>query len=229
MMGDFLTAILGRTDGTAVLTLDAYLLRLLAALVLSQVVAWIYISTHRGISYTASVAQALVVMALIVTLVMAVIGNNIAQAFGLFGALALIRFRTPVKDARDTVFLFLAVALGIACGTGNITAGIAGTVVIGLVLWHLAATGFGAKLGHDGLLRLRAPAGAETLLNAALGRHCERVKLLHMRDAGADALEFAYEIGLEEPESSSRLLADVRSIVGVAGVSLLIQDSEAMP
>lgn len=228
-MGDFLTTILGQTDGVATLTLDVYLLRLLAALVLGQVVAWIYIGTHRGISYTASVAQALIVMALIVTLVMAVIGNNIARAFGLFGALALIRFRTPVKDARDTVFLFLSVALGIACGTGNIMAGVAGTVVIGLVLWRLATTGFGAKLGHDGLLRLRAPESAEALVNIVLGRHCERIKLLHMRDAGADVLEFAYEIGLAEPAGGSRLLSDVRSIAGVAGVTLLIQDSEAMP
>ncbi len=228
-MGDTMTRILGASDGVASLTLDAYLLRLLAALVLGQVVAWIYIGTHRGVSYTASVAQAIVVMALIVTLVMTVIGNSIARAFGLFGALALIRFRTPVKDARDTVFLFFAVALGIACGTGNLLAGVAGTVVIGLVLWHLASTGFGTKPSHDGLLRLRVPSAAEAVVGAVLGRHCGSVKLLHMREAGDDVLEYAYEVGLDDAGQGPHLVAEIRAIAGVAGVSLLMQDTEAMP
>lgn len=228
-MGDALSRFLGTSDSMASLTLEGYLLRMLASLVLSQVVAWVYIGTHRGISYTASVAQALMVMSLIVTLVMSVVGNSVARAFGLFGALALIRFRTPVKDARDTVFLFFSVALGIACGTGNILAAVAGTVVIGLVLWRLAATGFGTKLGYDALLRLRLPARAETSLQEVLARHCERVKLLHAHDAGEDALECAYELGFHDPGQGARLLADVRAVAGVGAVSLLMQDTEALP
>jgi uncharacterized membrane protein YhiD involved in acid resistance len=221
--------LLAFSDSGGMLTLEALLMRLLAALVLSQAVAWVYIGAHRGISYSTSVAQAILVMALIVTPVMAVVGNSIARAFGLFGALALIRFRTPVKDARDTVFLFLSVALGIACGTGNILAGLVGTIVISTVLFRLCADRFGTQIGHDGLLRFSLPAESEEDLQATLSKYCERANLLHVREAAGGALEYAYEITLDDPGRGRELLADVQALRGATSVSLLMQDSEAKP
>jgi len=225
---DSFETLLRFSDGGG-LTVETLLLRLLAALVLGQLVAWVYIRSHRGISYAASVAQSLVVMPLIVTLVMAVIGNSLARAFGLFGALALIRFRTPVKDARDTVFLFVAVAIGIATGTGNIVAALIGTLVIGFLLWRLQAAGFGTRLGHDGLLRYQVPAAAADTVQDVLARHCDTVRLLHVRDAGADALEVSLEIGLGDRDFAPRVLAAVREVAGVTDVSLLMQDTETAP
>lgn len=228
-MPEVFNTLLGASDGASSLTLDGFLLRLLSALVLGQVVAWIYIGTRRGVSYTATVAQAAIVMALIVTLVMAVVGNSLARAFGLFGALALIRFRTPVKDARDTVFLFFAVAIGIACGTGNLLGALAGTVVIGGVLWYLSSSRFGTRSGHDGLLRLRMPAAAEAGVKAALDGHCAWSRIMHMRELGDGSVEYAWQFGLQDLAAAPRLLADVRAVEGAAGVSVLLQDAEELP
>lgn len=221
--------LLAFSDSDGTLTVESLLLRLLAALVLGQIVAWVYIRAHRNISYTASVSQAILVIALIVTLVMAVVGNSLARAFGLFGALALIRFRTPVKDARDTVFLFLSVALGIACGTGNILAGVIGTIVICTVLLRMSADRFGTHIGHDGLLRLCLPPGGEGPLQEVLDRHCAEAKLLHVREASPDTQEFAYEITLDDLDQNRGLLSDVRALQGVTGISLLMQDAETRP
>ena len=141
---------------------DSIILCLLATFLLSQAVAWVYLRTHRGVSYSGTMARSLIILSLIVAMVMMVIGNNIARAFGLFGALALIRFRTPVKDANDTVFLFFAVAIGIATGTGNILAGAVGTLIICLVFLYLSSIKFGNPLNHDGLLRFHLPAADES-------------------------------------------------------------------
>jgi len=231
-MNQFFNTMLDFNESTGSLTAGSILLCLLATFVLSQAVGWIYIWTHRGISYSASMSQSLIVLSLIVALVMLVIGNNIARAFGLFGALALIRFRTPVKDSKDTVFLFLSVALGIATGTGNIMAGAIGTIVICLIFVYLSLVRFGNTVSHDGLFRLSLPLGgeAEADLQGVLHHYCAAIKLLHMREAGPGSLmEHAYQVKLIDPRYGSQLMADIEKIEGVNNVSLLMQDGEAAP
>lgn len=231
-MNDLFNTMLDFNEGAGTLTVESVLLCLLSTFVLSQAVGWIYVWTHRGISYSASMSQSLIVLSLIVALVMLVIGNNIARAFGLFGALALIRFRTPVKDSKDTAFLFLAVALGIATGTGNILAGLIGTIVICLVFVYLSMVRFGTRLSHDGLFRLSMPLGgeAEASLQAVLNHYCDAIKLLHMREAGpGPVMEHSYQVKLIDPRYSSQLMAEIERIEGISNVSLLMQDSEATP
>jgi len=231
-MNELFDTMLDFDGGVGLLTVESILLCLLVTFVLSQAVAWIYVWTHRGISYSASLSQSLIILSLIVALVMLVIGNNIARAFGLFGALALIRFRTPVKDAKDTVFLFLAVALGIATGTGNILAGVVGTITICLVFVYLSLVRFGNRLSYDGLFRLSLPLGgqAETSLHAVLSHYCDTIKLLHMREAGpGPVVEHSYQVKLIDPRYSSQLMSEIEAIDGVSNVSLLMQDGEATP
>jgi len=224
--------ILDFSEDTSALTVELILLCLFSTFVLSQVVAWVYVWTHKGISYSASLTQSLVVLSLIVALVMLVVGNNIARAFGLFGALALIRFRTPVKDAKDTVFLFLSVALGIATGTGNIVAALIGTIVICGVLFYLRATNFGNRMSHDGLFRFRLPHGEdhEACLHEMLHRYCDAFKLVHIREVvPGSMMEFSYQIKLFDPRYSSKLVTEFENMEGVNGLSLLLQDGEARP
>jgi hypothetical protein len=231
-MNGVLDSVLSYRDGGGVLTLESMALSLLSTFALGQAIAWIYVHTHRGVSYSGTLARSLVILALIVALVMMVIGNNIARAFGLFGALALIRFRTPVKDANDTVFLFLAVAIGIATGTGNILAGVVGTVAIGGAYLYLARTRFGSPLSHDGLLRFRLPVGHDRQedVGAILARYCERFDLLHIREAeGGASVELAYQIKMDDTSDSPRLTEALSGFPDLSHCSLLIQDTEAAP
>jgi hypothetical protein len=72
---------------------------------------------------------------MITTIVMVVIGSNISVSLGMVGALSIIRFRTAIKDPRDTAFIFWGIVSGLACGTQNYTIVIAGSIVICLVLF----------------------------------------------------------------------------------------------
>lgn len=231
-MNEFIENTLSFQEGTGALSVETVLLSLLATFVLSQIIGWVYVWTHRGISYSASLSQSLIILALIVAFVMLVVGNNVARAFGLFGALALIRFRTPVKDSKDTVYLFLAVALGIATGTGNILAAAVGILFICGLLIYLSMVRFGSKLSHDGLFRLRVPLGGEqeSLIKQVLRRYCDSFKLVHMREAGAGGLmEFSFQVTLYDSRYSSQLVAEIESIAGISHLSLLMQDGDAQP
>ncbi|MFQ5505097.1 MAG: DUF4956 domain-containing protein [Planctomycetota bacterium] len=231
-MERFINELLTYREAGSTLGVETILLCLLLAFVLGQLVAWLYVWTHRGISYSSSMPQSLIVLALVITLVMLVVGNNLARAFGLFGALALIRFRTPVKDSWDTVFLFFAVSVGIAVGTQNLMIAVVGTVVLWLVIAYLSVTRFGSGITHNGLLRLRLPAGgeAEAEMRSVLSRYCDSVSLVHMREAGpAPIMEFAFQIKLIDSSFGSRMISEVLTIEGVSAPSLLMQDEEAQP
>jgi hypothetical protein len=231
-MSEILNQDLGFKESADSLALESILLGLLAAFVLAQAVAWVYIWTHRGISHSSSLTQSLVVLAVIVALVMLVIGSNLARAFGLFGALALIRFRTPVKDSRDTVYLFLSVAIGIATGTGNVLAAALGAVVCCLILIFLSVSRFGHHVAHHGVLRMTLPPdrGPEASLLEAFRRYCSTFRLVHVRETGRNGIaEYAYEVKLAHPEDGALLAAEVRGIAGIEGLSVLLSDAEAAP
>jgi uncharacterized membrane protein YhiD involved in acid resistance len=208
-------------------TLQDFLLYLLVSFVLSKPLAWVYVHTHHGMSYSRSFVQSLVILSMVVTIVMLAIGDSLARAFGLFGALALIRFRTPIKDSRDTAFLFLAVSIGIAVGAHQLLLAVVGTGFALLVCLYLDRIRFGARLGRDGVLRFRMPATPEqeALLRRILGHYCRTFALMHLREGAGDAeLEYAYQLQLHDPSQVSGLVADVKALPGASSVMLVAQD-----
>lgn len=224
-MGELLSEF-GAALTLALPSLQATLLYLLMSFVLGKALAWVYIRTHRGVSYSRSTTQALVLLCLIVTLVMLAIGESLARAFGLFGALALIRFRTPVKDTRDTVFLFLAVAIGIAVGSRNLLLAVVGGTFPLAVALYLDWTRFGQRLSGDGVLRLSLPAESSRgdALPAVLRRFCRSFALLQARDGLQDGeVELAYQLDLLDPDRSVELLAGIQQLPGARDVSVVMQ------
>ena len=226
---DFLQQLLdGPLLADSVTALDM-LLHLLMSFILAQLVAWIYQWTHHGLSYSRSQVQSLVLLSLIVTVVMLAVGNNLARAFGLFGALALVRFRTPVKDARDTVFLFMSVGIGICVGSRNLVLATVATGFMCLVAIYLTKTRFGERMDHDGVLRFAMPALAEqdSHLRRVLSHYCKRCALVHLRDTGReDTMEFSYQVKLLDARATPSLLGDLRQISGLTGVNLLMQNED---
>ena len=102
------------------------LINMILAFILGLVISYIYKITHKGLSYSQSFMLTIVFVALIVSMVMMVIGNNLARAFALVGALTIIRFRTVIKDTKDTAYVFLALASGMAAGTSSYFLAISG-------------------------------------------------------------------------------------------------------
>lgn len=94
----------------APLNIPAMLLGLMLAFLAGQLMAWVYMGTHAGLSYSRSFVTSLVIIPVLVALVMAVLSNNLVTAFGLMAVFAIVRFRNVLRDTMDTAYV-LAVSL----------------------------------------------------------------------------------------------------------------------
>ena len=209
------------------LTFGTVVLSLLAAFVLGQAVAWVYIWTHSGLSHSRSFTQALVLISMVVTVVMSVVGNSIVTAFGLLGALALIRFRNVLKDTRDTVFIFISLVIGMAVGTQRYMIAVVGTVGLILAVLYLERIAFGSTGRYDGYLTLRLGQSGTGAADSGklLHRFCRTVKQISSRQtADEDMAEYIYQVGLRDRQRGHELIEALRRVPGVAHASLLVRN-----
>ena len=207
------------------LTLPDAGFHLLLSFVLGTFVAWLYGMTHRGLSYSRNMVHSIVLLTMIITMVMMVVGDSIARAFGLVGALAIIRFRTVVRDARDTTFIFLALAVGIAVGAQQHAIAIMGCVMIGVVATTLQFSGFATRHADTGMLRVRSMGAAAAAIEKVLTNWCRTHELVALRqgDTGEPS-EFSYEIRLFHPGEREDLLRAVRAVEGTTQVTVAIEE-----
>src|SRR5210317_2112802 len=116
---------------------ESFIGNLIVALLCGFMISLVYRIIYRGPHYSTSFVQAMVILSMITSLVIMVIGNNLARAFGLVGAMSIIRFRTAVKDTQDIIFIFFALAAGMAAGVGLKGLAFLGTILISLILLSL--------------------------------------------------------------------------------------------
>ncbi len=115
--------------------IETVFLILVIAFIVAMIIYLTYKNTYTGVMYNPRFNVSLVMITMVTTIVMVVIGSNISVSLGMVGALSIIRFRTAVKDPRDTAFIFWGVVSGLACGTQNYTIVLAGSIVICAVLF----------------------------------------------------------------------------------------------
>ncbi len=227
---DRLLDVLEGADGRVLeYSLQSMVLSLLLAFVLGQAIASVYLWTHRGLSYSRTFTQSLVLLTMVVALVMFVIGNSIITAFGLIGALAIIRFRNVLKDTRDTVFVFFSLVLGMALGSQRYLAALLGATALLLVTIYLQTTGFGAKGRFDGHLSYQLRDDGEDGgidLQHELKRFCRHWKRVSER-RGYDAHELVLQVRLRDRRRGDELVQRLRALAGVDEVSLVLQDELA--
>ncbi|MFP6626137.1 MAG: DUF4956 domain-containing protein [Deltaproteobacteria bacterium] len=224
-----LIAALERSANTTTPTnaVGAVLVCVLLSLVLGQVIAWTYMATHSGLSYSRSFTQSIVLLTLIVSLVMLVIGNNIITAFGLIGALAIIRFRNVLKDTRDTVFVFLSLIIGMAIGSGKYVTAVSSTLATALVILYLHYSGFGSTGHFDGHLSFAAPGGSTEVGDhfRILDRFCRTSKRVSVRQTGTeDMAEYIFEVKLKKRDESQQMLDELNNAPQVTNVALVLRD-----
>lgn len=218
MLQDFQDITLRRTDPGELIA--SLLVAFLCGLVISLVYRW----TYRGASYSASFVRSMIFLAMITAIVMIVIGNNLARAFGLVGAMSIIRFRTAVKDPQDIVFIFFALAVGLAAGVGLYMVAVVGTVAISLVI--VATTkGRYAELHRQAFLlqvAYDAPdAGGEASYVPVLDRYCKRHHLINVRAVGAgDELDLTFFVDLRRLDDREALARELRALPHVRHVNL---------
>lgn len=201
------------------------LLDLLLSFVLGQWVAWMYGWTHRGLSYSRNLRHSIVLLSMIVAIVMLVVGDSVARAFGLVGALAIVRFRTVVRDARDTTFLFLALSTGIAIGAHHYFVAVVGTLVVTGAAMVLQWSDFGVRHADTGTLRVRGVGTLATALEPVLRDWCRTFEMIALREGGPGGdSEYSYEIRLYHPQERDDLLRAVRSLPGASLATVHIEE-----
>lgn len=136
-----------------------FVIAMLAATAISLGIGWVYKFTHRGLSYEATFLPTLVSMAPIVCCVMFFIQGNLSLSLGLVGSLAIIRFRTPIKDSRDMVFLFWSIATGLGAGTDNLGLVLAAGVLVALLYIIMHYVRYGVPADAEYVLIIRGEEG----------------------------------------------------------------------
>lgn len=210
-------------------SINDIVLTIVLSFLLSLIVGWTYQRTHRAPSYTQSYVHTLVLMSMVVAIIMLIIGSNIARAFTLVGALSIVRFRNAIKDTRDVGYIFLAMAVGMACGTRFYLLGGIATVVICFLLWVMLKLDFFAQPARRHLLKVRLATDMPyaTLLEGAFGRFLKQWDLVAMETVQAGTLtELVYSVEVRPSTNLQEFLAELSNINGNNKVVLITGQQE---
>lgn len=201
-------------------------LSLLLAFVLGQAMAWVYYATHSGLSYSRNFVQSLVLITVVIAMVMAVVANSLVTAVGLMGALAIIRFRNILKDTRDIAFVFCALAIGMACGSGRYAVAVVGTLILGSIAWYLHRFGFGAHEPHNAFLRIRTatPVGDAQAVADVLGKFTRNWVLAAANETGEGPSDYTFHLQILDMRRNSEMIAALQHIGDIVDLDLTLQE-----
>jgi uncharacterized membrane protein YhiD involved in acid resistance len=214
----------GFEDLTGTFSVTDVVLAMVLSFVLCSIIGLIYRTTHRGISYSQTYVQTLVMMGMIISVVMLVVGSNIARAFALVGALSIIRFRNAIKETRDVGFIFFAMAIGMAIGTRfYLLAGIATFAISAAMLLMERFNWFKLDVRSQ-ILKVQVPAcnGYSDALNDVLLRYTTQSELVSMESIRAGALtELMYTVRLKPATRPSDFIDAMQQKTAGQKVTLL--------
>jgi hypothetical protein len=200
------------------------MLALSLAFFLCLIIAYFYRVTHQGLSYSVAFVHTMVIMGVTVSIIMLIIGSNIARAFALVGALSIIRFRNAVKDSRDVAFIFITMAIGMATGTGFYLAAVVFTLFISAMVFFLYRFDVGAAKTREILLKLHLPEGEDygTAFDGVFLKHLRDHSLLSVETIRDGAMiELVYSVELKRGTDERTLLDELRGVTSGGRVSLL--------
>lgn len=215
-MSDFINE-LSSGSIAEVLTLKSVAEILVSSIIIGFVISLVYLLTHKKEGYSQAFCVALILLSPIVGMVILLIGNNVARAFSLAGAFALIRFRSAPGDPKDIAFVFLSVVMGLACGMGYWFYAAVATVVICLVIIVLYLTNYAGKKAEAYTLNITVP---ETLnyvgaFDETLEKYCTSQKLVKVKSVDFGALfELSFTVHMKNPKQMREMLDDLRAMNG---------------
>jgi uncharacterized membrane protein YhiD involved in acid resistance len=207
-------------EKTASFSLVDSILGLVSAFIIGLFIYFIYKKTFNGVVYSHSFNISLIVMTLATALVIMGISQNVLLSLGMVGALSIVRFRTPIKDPMDLMFLFWSVVVGILCGAGFIPLAVIGTLVIGVVIIL-----FQHKIVVENPFLLVVKYGFEETgddIERLLKQHTKKYVLKSTSIVTDQEMEVTYEVRLKEGEA--KLVSAVHKLDGVESAIMLSYD-----
>lgn len=186
-----------------------------------------YMISHRGTIYSKKFNVSLVVLTVLTSMVMTVIGNNVALSLGMVGALSIVRFRTAIKDSRDTVYIFWTIIVGICCGVGDfIVAGI-GSAFVFILFLILGAI----KNNNRMLVIIRGNRTKEAQIQAEMYKFFGAKAVLRVKNSTTESIEFIYEITAKllsqaERKNNIGICDEIYKIGNIEYVNTVMQNDE---
>jgi len=216
--------------GGASAGLETALFVTLLAFVIGHFIGWIYMWTHRGLSYSHTFVASLVVVPVLVALMMVLMAGGIMVAFGLLAVFAVVRFRNVLKDTRDMTFILWTIMEGLGVGTMRYSTSVIGALGVAAVLVYLRMTAFGTRHRYDAVLTLQLTgdlAGGVATLKRILHRHTSRVRLANQRRLTDEGLDLSYRLLLRDPERYDELQWALKQTEGFQRVALFMREDES--
>lgn len=216
------------TNDAGSLTLQEILLSFACAVILGAVIFVSYRFCHTGAVYSGKFNVSLWMMTLVTTLIMCVIGNNIALSLGMVGALSIVRFRTAIKDPRDTTYIFWAIAVGVCCGICDyLIAGIGSAVIFCMMAL------LGNARGNDRyLLIVRVDGSPDTRVEELMQCFYRNKARLRVKNTAQAQSEYIYELSaslLRKRGGIGDISNELYALEGVQNVNLVCQNDEITP
>jgi hypothetical protein len=229
-MNDLLNLFFSADFSAQPLNVPALLLGLCLAFLCGLVIAWVYMATHAGLSYSRAFVNSLVVIPMIVTVVMMVLNNNLVTAFGLMAVFAVVRFRNILRDTLDTSYVLAVLAVGMAAGTQRFSLAVIATLTLMGAMFFLWYTGFGSRHRYDLVVNLHwaRPMAEMPFLSRLLERHSRSVHCASQRSGDRqEGLDLSYRLLLRDPGRIEDLMIELRGLEGVSRVTSLKAEQES--
>ena len=206
------------------------IVNLVISFFLGIIIILVYKKTHKGLSYSQSFLVTNIFVCVIVCMVIMIIGNSLARAFALVGALSIIRFRTVVKDTKDTAYIFWSLAAGMASGTGSYFIAFSGTIIISGIAFILYFTNFGSIIKSEFILQFRTVSGDSNITseyNKIIASYAKSSTLLHS-EASVDGktIKISFDIVMKEDMKQDELISKISNIKGLTEVVLIAAKSD---
>lgn len=208
------------------MTVEQIVLNIGIAAVLGFFIFISYYISHRGTIYSKKFNASLVILAALTGTVMTVIGNNIALSLGMVGALSIVRFRTAIKDSRDTVYIFWSIIVGICCGVGDYTVAAVGSATVFVIILILGCI----KSDNRMLLIIRAARGKTAAVKAQMYKLFQSKVTLRVENTTEDTVELIYELTQHMLKKAEKKEPDISGSIYALGnveyVNIVMQNDE---
>lgn len=208
------------------LTLTQIILNIAVAAVIGFFIFLSYAISHRGTIYSKKFNASLVIMTVLTATVMTVIGNNIALSLGMVGALSIVRFRTAVKDSRDTVYIFWTIIIGICCGVGDYVVASIGSAVTFAAILILGCI----KNDNRILVIIRGARSKQPAIKAKMFHIFNTKAIMRVENTTDNYVELIYEITQKTLQKAEKdtpdIAASIYALDNIEYVNIVMQNDE---
>lgn len=222
-----LETILTSTTGES-FTLTNSLLVIGTSIILGILISLVYMKTNKESSINSGFSTTLIMLPVIISIIILLVGNNVARAFSLAGAFSIIRFRSAPGDPKDIAYIFFTLAIGLTCGMGYVTYAVLFTLILSAVMIGLHITKFTEPKNKTMQLKITVPEDLnyegvfeEVLDNYTASYNIERVRT---RDFGS-LFELTYTINLKPEINQKSFIDELRCRNGNLNITLTLSNS----